>query len=240
MLCPNCSTENAEDAKFCMACGGPMSSTPAAPVPPATPAPEPAGANPWLSAEPAAPVGGTPAPPPPVAEAPVQEAPVQEAPVTASAPPDPAPVVETPQPPAPEPGPPDPFGLAGHLEQMSDATRAHAEVPLLLASLLLTSGESVRVVVPGLIDDIVGVAVVTGDRVLLVNGRRWNPAAYEFRIGPGLVVEGWQEADTAMLTFVAEETVRIAAIVDKPLAFEAARTVRELVAAVTPPGEGHP
>lgn len=117
---------------------------------------------------------------------------------------------------------------------MSEATRPHAELPILLASLLLQHAESVMVVVPGLIDDVVGVAVVTDQRVLLVNGRRWNPAAYEFRLGPGLVVEGWQDTDTAMLTIVAEESVRISAIVDKPLAFEAARVIRERVAALTP------
>lgn len=242
MLCPNCSTENTDDAKFCMSCGGGLAAVDvAAPSPPAAettleppfdpPAPPVSApvsapiappvdtaspANPWLPDQPAG-HGEVVTP---------DVAPVTD--VTPPAPPEPATVAQAGPP--PEPGPPDPHGLEAHLARMSDATRPHAELPLLLASLLLNGSESVDVVVPGLIDDIVGVAVVTDQRVLLVNGRRWNPGAYEFRIGPGLVVEGWQDADTAMLTIVAEESVRIAAIVDKSLAFEAARVIRERVA----------
>jgi hypothetical protein len=246
MLCPNCSTENTEDAKFCMACGEPLAaevarppvaapappvaapvppvSAPAPPVatvPPAPPTDGRSGSNPWLPDQPTAEAQSAPPGADPILDVPT--------PATGE-PPATTPGGPPSRPGSPEPGPPDPHGLDGQLARMSDATRPHAELPLLLASLLLTGSEAVTVVVPGLIDDIVGVAVVTDQRVLLVNGRRWNPAAYEFRIGPGLVVEGWQDADTAMLTFVAEESVRISAIVDKPLAFEAARVIRERVA----------
>ncbi len=84
-------------------------------------------------------------------------------------------------------------------------------------------------VVPGLVDDVVGVAVVTDRRVLVVNGRQWRPFVADIPIETGLVVEGWQDETTAMLTFVAGTPVRLTAIVDKPLAFEAARIVREQV-----------
>lgn len=241
MLCPSCSTENTEDSNFCMTCGEPLAAPRVdvvedpRPEPPADDAPvtenEP---NPWLAVDEDAPaVGAAPLPPPPE---PAPERPMPAPPEPAPSAP-PAPV--EPPPPAPEPpvqpemdfGPADPRALADQLARMSPATRPHAEVPLLVASAMLDDSESVLVVVPGLIGDIVGVAVATDRRVLLVNGRRWSPVVVEIPIAANLRVEGWQDADSAMLTFVGDRTVRISGIVDKPLAFEVARVVRERVAA---------
>ncbi len=128
-------------------------------------------------------------------------------------------------------GPPDPHGLAGHLARIGDSTRAHAEMPLHLAATLLRTTEEVDVVTPGIIDGVVGVLVVTNERVLIVNTRRWTPVIVEEPMDPGLKVEGWQDESTAVLTFTGHTTSRVEAIVDKPLAFEAARIVRERVAA---------
>lgn len=238
MRCPNCATENTENSKFCMTCGTPLGASPveaapqalpeppvhqpSAPSPPPPPGPpvveqravtDESSSNPWLSQ------GAEPAPRPVVEPA----VPV-ETPAPAVAP-------EAPAEPMSDFGPADPHGLQAHLLSMSEATRPHAEIPMLLSAQLLDDAETVLVAVPGLIGDVVGVAVVTDRRVLLVNGRRWNPVVEEFRLEPGLTVEGWQETDTAMLTFVADRIVRISKIVDKSLAFEAARVVREKVAA---------
>lgn len=194
---------------------------PVAPPPPAAPPPPDAAgapgsddANPWLDDGAAAPQDA-----PPAGDAPATPA---AAPVPTHAPP--AVGAET--------ASPDPHGLATHLARMGEATRPYAEVPVLLAALLLHESETVIVVVPGLIDEEVGVAVVTDRRVLLVNGRRWNPVVSEFAIAPGLTVDGWQDAETAMLTFNAGHSTRLSAIVDKPLAFEAAGVVRDRVAAL--------
>ncbi|MBS1848950.1 MAG: zinc-ribbon domain-containing protein [Actinobacteria bacterium] len=171
----------------------------------------------------------------PVAVQPVVEAPAMDSDAVVEAPViDSGAVVEAPPEPwEPDPGPADPHDFAAHLARMSDATRPHAEAPLLVASSLVEPDETVLVVVPGLIGDIVGVAMVTDRRVLLVNGRRWNPVVEAFPIDVSLSVEGWQDEQTAMLTFIADRLVRITAIVDKPLAFEVARVVRERVAAST-------
>ncbi len=103
-------------------------------------------------------------------------------------------------------------------------------MPLHLAATLLRATEEVDVVTPGIIDGVVGVLVVTNERVLIVNTRRWTPVVVEEPIKPGLEVEGWQDESTAVLTFRGDATSRVEAIVDKPLAFEAARIVRERVA----------
>lgn len=247
MICPHCSAENTDDSKFCMSCGERLVPDPSGertddPMVPPPPTAETA-SNPWLSEgtdaqsvppEPTA----SPLPSPPVAPSPPPVAPLPSPPVAPSppvgtwSPAAPTEVDTEPvAPPDPPPDPADPHGLAAHLARMSEATRPHAELPVLLASMLLDAAERVGVVVPGLVDDIVGVAVVTDRRVLIVNGRRWNPSISEFPIQAGLTVEGWQEADSAMLTFSADRTVRVTSIVDKPLAFEVARQVRERVAA---------
>lgn len=275
MRCQNCSTENSEDSKFCMACGSSLSQPTPEPAPPAVQAPPPAETPvdqpvtpppPPVVSEPAPPApdwsATPPAPPvsdpPPAADNPwlaADQVPGPE-PATAAvapAPPDaavpPAPPGEAPTPPVevdgippvPEtgpdaapvpgaPGPADPHGLEAHVARISDTTRPFVEAPLLVAATLLDPEETVAVVVPGLIDEVVGIAIVTDRRVLLVDTRRWNPRVTEVAIEPELRVDGWQDADSAMLTFVSDDTVRISGIVDKPLAFEAARIVRESVA----------
>ncbi len=248
MQCPNCSTENSDDSKFCMACGHALQQTApveaAAPPPPVEVAVPPA---PVEAAAPPAPVEAA-VPPPPV-QPDVQEAgPAANPWLADTAGPDGAGAVDPepatpPIPPVTEPadvvvqdapaaGSADPHGFEAHVARMSEATRPYAEVPVLLAAMVLSDSETVIVVVPGLIDEVVGVAVVTDRRVLLVSGRRWKPVVVEFAIAPGLTVEGWQDAQSAMLTFHAGHTARIAGIVDKPLAFEAAGVVRDRVAAM--------
>ncbi len=286
MLCPNCSTENTDDSKFCMTCGerlaagvgvgasgedGPDAAAVVADpgeepatvlaAPDADPAPVADAAtadtgNPWLPDAPPPPRGAvaepdeaeSPAPPlpPPPADQGSPPAPPEGVPpsLLASSPSAAAPVPESdaaslndvPAPPIePSPGVPgdpnDPHGLGAQLDRMSEATRPHAEVPTLIAAALLGAAESVSVIVPGLLGDVVGVLVVTDHRVLLVSGRRWKPEIHELEFEPDLLVEGWQEADTAMLTFNGDPSLRISAIVDKPLAFEAARLIRERAAA---------
>lgn len=131
-------------------------------------------------------------------------------------------------------GPADPQGLAHQLARISDATRSHAEIPTSILGALLRSTEEVTVLVPGLIDQVVGVVAITNERVLLVNGRRWRPVVIDLPIVAGLTVEGWQDEHTAMLTFTGETVARIESIVDKELAFEAARIVREHLARLHP------
>src|SRR5699024_4374645 len=88
MQCPNCSTENSADAKFCMACGRPMSEAsspvsggddvPAATGQPAPPAALDPGGPPVDAGAPPPPVGSG-APPPPVSPEPAAGPPVEPA-----------------------------------------------------------------------------------------------------------------------------------------------------------------
>jgi hypothetical protein len=146
----------------------------------------------------------------------------------------PEPQAAAPQPIVMDTGPADPHGLAHQLARIGDTTRPHAELPTLLAGSHLRLSEEVMVIVPGLIDSVVGVVVVTSERVLLVNGRHWRPVVIDLPFAPGLTVHGWQDESTAMLTFEGEQTARIESIVDKELAFDAARIVREHVAKLHP------
>lgn len=228
----------------------PVDEAPAPPAPPVDEAPAPP-APLGAPLPPPPPDGSGALPPPPGAQAwtpppPQSGLPTSLVPPAGSTPPwqaDPPPPgsldpIEIPVPPAAPPapitmvvGPADPHGLAGQLARIGDQTRAHAEGPLHLAASLLRLPEEVDVVVPGLIDGVVGILVVTNERALLVNTRRWTPVVVDLPIAPGLKVDGWQDEHTAVLTLTGDQVARIEAIVDKPLAFEAARIIRERVAA---------
>ena len=158
--------------------------------------------------------------PPQAAPATTPVAPV--APQAAATPPKPAPVVM-------DSGPADAHGIARLLDLLSPATRPHAEMAALIAASHLAADERAEILVPGVIDGVVGVLVVTAGRVLLANGRQWSPVIVEFAIAPGLTVEGWQDETYAQLTFEADQMARIEAILDKQLAFDAARIVRERI-----------
>ena len=193
--------------------------------------PPPPGAEGWAPSAP--PVGVPTSLVPPAGAAPVWQAdpppPGSYEPIAI-----PDPQAAVPQPIVMDTGPADPHGLGRQLDRIGDATRSHAELPTLIAGAHLRLSEEVDVIVPGLIDGVVGVAVVTNERVLLVNGRRWRPVVIDLPIAPGLTVEGWQDESTAMLTFSGEQIARIESVVDKSLAFYAARIIREHVVRLHP------
>ena len=127
-------------------------------------------------------------------------------------------------------GPADPHGIDRLMNLLSPLTRPHAELPVMIAVSHLGHDEQVEIIVPGLVDGEVGIVAVTPSRVLIASGRQWSPALVEFSYAAGLKVLGWQDETYAQLTFEGATAGQIDAIVDKSLAMDAARIIRERVA----------
>ncbi len=100
-----------------------------------------------------------------------------------------------------------------------------------MLSALLHEGEHVDALVQGRYQNHAGVAVLTNERVLLVNDHEWRPDVREIDIVADLVVQGWQDDRTASLVFVTGgQSITIEMITDRPLAQEMAHLIRGRVA----------
>ena len=102
-----------------------------------------------------------------------------------------------------------------------------ATLPICAAGVLLDPDEHVRVAVTGQMLGHPAVVVLTDRRVLVVNGRRWQPMVDTFGLGASLVVRGRHDRHVALLTF--SEGSRLStvdAITDVGLAVELTECIR--------------
>lgn len=95
----------------------------------------------------------------------------------------------------------DPNGLAAAVSRVHPDDAEAAATPICVAAALLRDGEVVRAVVTGQMLGCAAVVVLTDRRLLVVNGRRWQPIVDSFAIGPDLVVRGRHDRHVALLTF---------------------------------------
>jgi hypothetical protein len=179
----------------------------------------PAAGPDWSSPGVGAPLwGDTPAPAPSLSVAP-GEAPA--VPVITELPPE-------------EPAQPygfDPHRLGEAVRTLSPNSLNAGRIAIGILSALLEGHEQVEVMVQGRYQSHLGVAVLTDQRVLLVNEQEWVPAVRSIPLRSDLLVQGWQDDHTASLIFVADgQSITISDIVDGALAQDLARRLRERVA----------
>jgi hypothetical protein len=179
-----------------------------------------------------APEPAEPAPPPPFLEPPPPPAPVfEERPATADD-------VDYVVPPEEDLGAlvVDPYGVEVAAARMSAGARRAGAVPLGILSTMLSEGEVVESVVAGEYQHHPAVVMLTTRRVLIANERRWAPDVRSVPIGPDVVVQGWQDDRRATLLFGSDgRGLVVSGIVDRPLARDLARRLRELVASAGGP-----
>jgi hypothetical protein len=171
--------------------------------------------------------------PPPPSEPVIDEAPQGEAPEV----PPPPPVVVPAEPAPPEPESPlgvvDPADLGPAVARLDASSQRAGRVAMAILSAMLHEGERVESLVVGQYQNYAGVAVLTSERIMLVNDHEWVPDVREIAITADLVVQGWQDDRTASLVFVTEGvSVTISLIVDRPVAQEMAHAIRAKVAAL--------
>ncbi|UDY36782.1 hypothetical protein [Dermatobacter hominis] len=172
------------------------------------------------SGSPSAPFGPPPAPAPP---APPTEASAWPSPPSAPVPPASAPST----PPSTAPPVPDAHGLAAAVGRLRPEAAEAAAVPISVCGALLRRDEVVLAAVTGQMLGHPAVVVLTNTRVLVVNGRRWQPIVDIFDLTPDLVVRGRHDRDIASLTFsVGTQLSTVDAITEVALAVELAERIR--------------
>ena len=115
--------------------------------------------------------------------------------------------------------------------RLGPSARKQGKTAFAVASALLDPGEMVEAVVQGRFQGQPGVAVLTANRVLLVNEGPWKAGVESVSMEPGLTVQGWQDDKVASLIFQSgDRSVTIEAIGDRALAQEMAGRVRAKVA----------
>jgi hypothetical protein len=175
---------------------------------------EPAGPPPGAAGAPFA----APSPPPSASTAPP---PVNEAPWPPFPPP------QSVAPPAGPPPVPDAHGLAAAIGRLRPEAAEVAAVPISVCGALLRRDEVVLAAVTGQMLGHPAVVVLTNTRVLVVNGRRWQPIVDIFELTPDLVVRGRHDRDIASLTFSkGPQLSTVDAITEVALAVELAERIR--------------
>jgi hypothetical protein len=125
----------------------------------------------------------------------------------------------------------DPAALAPAVARLSANAQRAGRVAAAVLSAQLHDGEHVDALVQGLYQNHAAVAVLTNERVVVVNDHEWRPDRRAIQITADLVVQGWQDDRTASLVFVTEgQSVTISMITDRPLAQEMAHLIRGRVA----------
>ncbi len=128
----------------------------------------------------------------------------------------------------------DPHGIDVCLARLSPSSQMASRVALAIAAATLDPGEQVELLVQGLYQNHAGVAILTDRRVVLVNDHEWAADRRVVAITPDLVVQGWQDEQTASLIFVTEGvSATISLISDRLLAQEFAQKTRARVAEAT-------
>jgi hypothetical protein len=173
-----------------------------------------------------------PVPPPPNGAAPFTAPAPQPAPVP-TAPPSEA-TWAAPTGPAAAAGPassvppvPDAHGLAAAVGRLRPEAAEAAAVPISVCGALLRRDEVVLAAVTGQMLGHPAVVVLTNVRVLVVNGRRWQPIVDIFDLTPDLLVRGRHDRDIASLTFsVGSQLSTVDAITEVAGAVELAERIR--------------
>jgi hypothetical protein len=125
--------------------------------------------------------------------------------------------------------------------RLSNPARKGARIPATVAAALLQEGEVVELMVVGRVFGLDAVAVLTNERLLVVNDNALKPFVQEIPVDPDLQVQGWEEGKTASLVFThGEEAGRIDSIGDTGLARELAGRIRARTGADGPPAGGPP
>jgi len=122
---------------------------------------------------------------------------------------------------------PDAHGLAAAVALLRPEAAEAAEVPISVCGALLARDEVVLGAVTGQMLGHPAVVVLTNQRVIIVNARRWQPIVDIFGLTPDLVVRGRHDRDIASLTFAqGEQLSTIDAIAEVALAVELAERIR--------------
>lgn len=122
---------------------------------------------------------------------------------------------------------PDAHGLAAAVALLRPDAAEAAAVPISVCGALLVRDEVVLGAVTGQMLGHPAVVVLTNQRVIIVNGRRWQPIVDVFGLTPDLVVRGRHDRDVASLTFAQGELLStIDGISEVALAVELAERIR--------------
>ncbi len=122
---------------------------------------------------------------------------------------------------------PDSHGLAAAVGRLRPEEQERAATPISVCGALLERDEVVLYAVTGQMLGQPAVVVLTTQRVLVVNARRWQPIVDIFPLGPDLVVRGRHDRDIAALSFSdAERLSTVDNITEVALAVELAERVR--------------
>lgn len=130
-------------------------------------------------------------------------------------------------PPPTSPPVPDAHGLAAAVGRLRPEDQERAAAPISVCGALLQRDEVVLCAVTGQMLGQPAVVVLTTQRVLVINGRRWKPIVDVFPLGPQLVVRGRHDRDIAALSFSDDERLStVDNITEVALAVELAERVR--------------
>ncbi len=97
---------------------------------------------------------------------------------------------------------PDSFGLAAAVEALGVAERERCAVPIAVCGALLREGETVLAAVAGQLLGHSAVVVLTTERAIIANSRRWRPLVDVFVPEPNLHVHSRHDSEVASLTFL--------------------------------------
>ena len=122
----------------------------------------------------------------------------------------------------------DPNGFERAVAHLGHDEREHAAVPLCVCGALLDDDEWVVGALTGQMLGQPAAVVVTGSRVLIANGRRWQPIVDEFPIDERLSVRGRHDGRIAALSFADDERLSMVDGIEQvALAMQLAEAVRE-------------
>ncbi|MFO7280123.1 MAG: hypothetical protein C0P77_006925 [Thermoanaerobacterales bacterium] len=121
----------------------------------------------------------------------------------------------------------DPHGLGLAVSRLGGGARRAGKVALAVLAATLRDGDVVAVAVQGRFRGEQAVAALVEGRVVIVNDRQWKPDIVELPVDGSLVVQGWQDERSAVLTFISGDRHEVVErIGDRALAMELAQRIR--------------
>jgi len=128
------------------------------------------------------------------------------------------------------PGPVDRAGLGPAIAQLSAASRRAGQAAFVVLSMVLAEDARVAHLVQCRYLGADGAVAVTDRRMVVVNGRQWQPDVTSVDLVAGLEVQGWQDERTAALVFSKDgHELGIDRIGDRTLAQQLVGEVRSRV-----------
>lgn len=125
----------------------------------------------------------------------------------------------------------DPHGVGGCVGRLGFSAKRNARVSAGIVTALLRDGERAEQLVQGSFLDKNAVAVLTDQRLLVVNDREWKPDVRSVDLTSAITVEGMGDDRSASLTIAGVgEPVAITGIGDPAQAREFAHRIRTRVA----------